>query len=362
MKDKIEIKAIYGDWKRVGFKKAKEFVDFLLDNLTAIPKKEKIKYINENKIRGITVEKLYENENNILKIMEDKELLNDLKITSKDIIKAIKIGLKEFKELEGIVKKAYKENKTLQNLCAELGGFYQKFPNNNYLNLNYKSLLVTFIEPINKNNEKGKFELSKTGVYIFPDYITKATKNKLVILDLEKDIDFNYIQKNYKEGEIMRETYAEMKKRHSDEFNAFPIKFALEEKDFKRSMEELGLTENDTDKIVGLGEGRGFISKKDAPKFIEMIKRHNEELEKAIKEDKTGEGFIKEMFRYELNSHEYYVSGEYDEILRTLKLTMEDINNNPKLKRGLELARKEYLEKCYALEDKCEEEEDSQEV
>lgn len=366
MKDKIEIKAIYSEWKSVGYRQAKQFVDFLLDNLTAIPENEKIKYINENKIRGITVEKLYENENSILKIMQDKEFLNDLKINSKDIIKAIKTGLKEFKELEEIVKKAHKENKSLQNLCTELGGFnkefYQKYPNKNYFDLNYKSLLITVVEPITKNEKKEKYELSKTGVYIYPDYITKASIDELVIIDLEKEIDFNYIQKNYKEGEIMRETYSEMKKRHSDEINAFPIGFAFSKEGFKESMEELGLTENDTDKITGIGYGGGFIKKDDVPKFVEMIKRQNKEQKEAIEADKTGEGFIKEMFRYELNNHEYYISGEYDETLESLNLTMEDINNDPKLKRGLELAKKEYLEKCYALEDKMEEEEDSQEV
>lgn len=54
----IFIKAIYGDWREVTKEQAKEFVDFLLRHCQAVHPNELPKYINENKIKGITVEEL----------------------------------------------------------------------------------------------------------------------------------------------------------------------------------------------------------------------------------------------------------------------------------------------------------------
>ena len=54
--------------------------------------------------------------------------------------------------------------------------------------------------------------------------------------------------------------YAELREKHQKEFDKFPMKFAFSDKQFKEAMESLGLTENDTDKIIGIGAG-GFIRK-----------------------------------------------------------------------------------------------------
>lgn len=85
-----------------------------------------------------------------------------------------------------------------------------------------------------------------------------------------------------------------------------------------------------------------------------MCQRTEKEMQEAIDNDKTGEGFIKEMFKYELANHEYCITYELDDTLDALGLTIEEINNNQALKHGLELARKEYL-KSYEREDDEEE-------
>ena len=51
--------------------------------------------------------------------------------------------------------------------------------------------------------------------------------------------------------------------------------------------------------------GGGYVQKKDADLLHQTTERHNKEMEAAIAEDKTGEGFIYEMFLYELDNHEY---------------------------------------------------------
>ena len=108
-----------------------------------------------------------------------------------------------------------------------------------------------------------------------------------------------------------------------------------------------------TDKIIGIGAG-GFIRKSDLKAYTEMCQRTEKEMQEAIANDKTGEGFIKEMFKYELANHEYCITYELDDTLDALGLTIEEINNNQALKHGLELARKEYL-KSYEREDDEEE-------
>lgn len=147
--------------------------------------------------------------------------------------------------------------------------------------------------------------------------------------------------------------YAELREKHQKEFDKFPMKFAFSDKQFKEAMESLGLTENDTDKIIGIGAG-GFIRKSDLKAYTEMCQRTEKEMQEAIDNDKTGEGFIKEMFKYELANHEYCITYELDDTLDALGLTVEEINNNQALKHGLELARKEYL-KSYEREDDEEE-------
>lgn len=55
----------------------------------------------------------------------------------------------------------------------------------------------------------------------------------------------------------------------------------------------------------------------------------------AIADDETGEGFIFEMFLYELDNHEYGYTGETEGALDALGYTADEVLENPKLKRGL---------------------------
>ncbi len=136
--------------------------------------------------------------------------------------------------------------------------------------------------------------------------------------------------------------YKTLKEKHKKEVNSFPMVFAFNNDQFKEGMEKLGLTEKDTNKVVSIGAG-GFIRKDDVKAYKEMFKRMDEEIQSAIDSDTTGEGFIKDMFYYELANHEYGYSQDLTDTLNALNLTMEDINNNPALLTGLKLAEKECL-------------------
>lgn len=138
--------------------------------------------------------------------------------------------------------------------------------------------------------------------------------------------------------------YEEIKNKHQKRVNDFPLVFAFSNEQFKNMMEKWGLTENDTDKIVSI-DGGGFLRKTDIEEYNKMWAEIRKEHKDLIGEDKTGEGYIKDMFVSELENHEYGYTYELDDTLDALELTREQIANSPSLSHGLELARKEVLHK-----------------
>lgn len=124
------------------------------------------------------------------------------------------------------------------------------------------------------------------------------------------------------------ETYMEFKTRQREEMNGLPIAFAFSNKQFADGMAKLGLSEKDTDKVVSI-PGGGFMVKTDSHKLVDMILRHDKEWEEAVAADTTGTGFIFQAFNYELANHEYCVTGDPTDTLRSLGLSMDEIINNP---------------------------------
>lgn len=133
--------------------------------------------------------------------------------------------------------------------------------------------------------------------------------------------------------------YQELKEKHQKEFNAFPFMFAFNQKQFDEGMKKLGLDPSDTDKIYRLGAG-GYIRKTDVDAYREMINRHARDHALAIESDPTGEGFIFDMFYYELNNHEYSYTGDLDDTLHALGYTYEELKENKALLTGLNKAIK----------------------
>ena len=60
--------------------------------------------------------------------------------------------------------------------------------------------------------------------------------------------------------------------------------------------------------------------------------------------DLTGEGYIKDMFEYELANHEYGYTYDLEDTLNAIGLSMEEINNDERLKHGFDLALNRYRE------------------
>ena len=135
--------------------------------------------------------------------------------------------------------------------------------------------------------------------------------------------------------------YLKLKEKHQKEVNDFPFGFAFSNEQFKDMMKKFGLKEKDTDKIYSIGAG-GYIKKTDSEAMHNMFKRHREEMENEIQNDKDGTGFIYEMFRYELSNHEYCVTYDIEPTLDALGLTLDEINKHQNLVMGLKKALDEY--------------------
>ena len=102
-------------------------------------------------------------------------------------------------------------------------------------------------------------------------------------------------------------------------------------------MRTLGLSLSDTCQMCSIFGG-GYCRKSDAAKLGEMLARHRKELEDAISSDKTGKGFIFDMFLQELENHEYSYTGDVQEALDALGITPQYMEAMPQLMTGLSLA------------------------
>lgn len=138
----------------------------------------------------------------------------------------------------------------------------------------------------------------------------------------------------------MANKYLEMKAKHEQEVNNFPMFFAFSQKQFDEGMKKLGLDPSETDKIYKLGGTGGYYRKSDSEALGEMFLRHSQEELDAIAADKTGEGFIYDMFNYELANHEYGYTRDPESTLDALGMTMEQIEANPALLAGWKKAEK----------------------
>ena len=134
-----------------------------------------------------------------------------------------------------------------------------------------------------------------------------------------------------------KETYQQITKRHQKEFGKLPIFFAFNTQQFKEGMERFGLKETDILSIFKL-PGGGFYKREDSDLIKEWYERTEREFKNALSEDTTGEGFIFEMFDYELSNHEYCVTGDLEETLNAAGFTFQQVESNPALKNGLKKA------------------------
>lgn len=137
------------------------------------------------------------------------------------------------------------------------------------------------------------------------------------------------------------ETYKQMKDRHQSEVNALPLAFAFSHDRYLERLAEWNITEEEANNgaIIGIGGG-GFIRSSDRDLVISTFERIRAEEEAAIAADTTGDGYIYQMFLYELNNHEFSYTQDVDDTLTALGISEEDLTANEALLHGLNNAIK----------------------
>lgn len=102
------------------------------------------------------------------------------------------------------------------------------------------------------------------------------------------------------------EAYLELKGKHEKEMNEFPIAYAFDGKQLEDALKKLGATKDECVTVFGHGD---VMKKVDVPRFNAMLKRQDEELLEAMKDNDFAEG----AFLYEMDNHEYAINWSGDE-------------------------------------------------
>lgn len=144
----------------------------------------------------------------------------------------------------------------------------------------------------------------------------------------------------------MQNAYALLKESQQKEFNAFPMAFAFSNQQFDEGMRKLGLEPSEKDKIVTIDSG-AFIKKTDSEAFSEMAIRHEQQHLDSIAQDMTGEGYILDMFKYELANHEFGITYDIYPALDALGLTPSQISDDVKLYTSFNNAKKMVIDQTF---------------
>jgi len=133
--------------------------------------------------------------------------------------------------------------------------------------------------------------------------------------------------------------YKELKNRHQEELNEIPLIVAFDAQDLEQEMKSLGLQPNETDAVYKL-HNCAYILKSDRDRYNGMLQRFKDEEKQAINADKTGDGFIYDMFFYQFEIHQLFESEFVYHALKALELTKKDILKSPNLLNGYKKAFK----------------------
>lgn len=136
---------------------------------------------------------------------------------------------------------------------------------------------------------------------------------------------------------MKKQEYLDLKKRHEQEVEEFPIAYAFNDEQLKEALKKLGATKDECVTVFGHGD---IVKKENAPKFIAMLRRHTKEVKDALIADKD---FAYAAFLYEMNNHEYCINYDGDgDVLGCFALEWEDLEKYD-LDLAYQLARREHM-------------------
>lgn len=143
-----------------------------------------------------------------------------------------------------------------------------------------------------------------------------------------------------KKGHFMK--YTEWSKKKQQQVSDFLSKycfFAFNNDQFAEGMERLGLTPEQTDKIVSFRSG-GYMLKEHVSEYHELADRIYNEQQQAMKDP----DFAFEAIYWELNNHEYSYTGDPRDALDALGLSADEVLNNETLLQAYKKATAQVIE------------------
>lgn len=119
----------------------------------------------------------------------------------------------------------------------------------------------------------------------------------------------------------MRQAYLDLIEKHREEVNNFPIAYAFNDQQLQEALVKLGVESVD-ECVTVFGHG-DIVKRGNAKKFIDMLKRHTQEIKDAIIADKE---LAEAAFRYEMDNHEYAINWDGDDdVLRCFGMDYDDL-------------------------------------
>lgn len=116
------------------------------------------------------------------------------------------------------------------------------------------------------------------------------------------------------------QVYVNLIERHREELSNFPIAYAFNQQQLDEVLEKLGVT--DLYDCVTVFQHGDIVKREDAPKLIEMMRRHTQELADAMKDKE----FAEAAFLYEMDNHEYAINWDGDDdVLNCFGLDFEKL-------------------------------------
>lgn len=139
----------------------------------------------------------------------------------------------------------------------------------------------------------------------------------------------------------LEENYKEFKERITKETNDLPLYWAFGKEQTDELMKKLNIKNDEElkEKCFTILGAIALLKNKEL--IINTFKRHNKELEEALKDKE----FLTSAFRYEMSNHEYYITYDKSETLTVLGISYDDFMNNEIMQEAWKIAQDDYFKK-----------------
>ena len=120
---------------------------------------------------------------------------------------------------------------------------------------------------------------------------------------------------------MKRQAYLDLLEKQREELNNFPVAYAFTEKQLEEALDKLG-AKSPKECVTVFNHG-DVVKKENAKPFVNMLKRHTQEVQDLIKNDKD---IAEAAFLYEMDNHEYAINWDGDDdVLRCFGMDFNDL-------------------------------------